>query len=67
MTVLGPIRKVVFLPELLFCEMAFQSPLVATVCPFRLKQIVSINEMINILKSLGTSHFIDRMRARFKK
>ena len=33
--------------------MAFQSPLFSnsTVCPFRLKQIVSINEMINILKS----------------
>ena len=46
-------RKVVILPELLFCEMAFQSPLFSnsTVCPFRLKQIVSIYEMINILKS----------------
>ena len=47
--------------------MAFQSPLFSNSVSFRLKQIVSINEMINILKSLGTSHFIDRMRARFKK
>ena len=35
---------------------------VLTVCPFGLKQIVSTNKMINISKSLETSHFIDRTR-----
>ena len=36
--------------------------LVLTVCPFGLKQIVSTNKMINISKSLETSHFIHRTR-----
>ena len=35
---------------------------------FRLKQIMSgTNKMIKILKSLGTSHFIDRTRTNFAK
>ena len=38
-----------------------------TVCPFRPKQNVSTNKMINISKSLATSHFIDRTRTRFTK
>ena len=41
--------------------------LVLTVCPFGLKQIVSTNKMINISKSLVTSHVIDRARTHFAK
>ena len=36
--------------------------LVLAVCPFGLKQIVSTNKMINISKSVETSHFINRTR-----
>ena len=55
-------RKVVISLDLLVCEMAFFH-----LCPFRLKQIVSTNKMINISNNLGTCHFIDRARTHFAK
>ena len=55
-------REVVISLELLFCEMAS-----FYLCPFRLKQIVSTNKMINISKSLVTSHFVSRTRTHFAK
>ena len=59
--------KYSFFQNYYFAKWRFSHLYLATVCPFRLKQIVSTNEMINILKSLGSSHFIDRMRTHFKK
>ena len=55
-------RKVVISLELLFCEMSS-----FYLSPFRLKQIVSTNKMINISNNLGTCQLIDSARTHFAK
>ena len=60
-------RKVVVLPELYYFVKWRFFTFIYKISPFRPKQNVPTNKMIDISKSLVTSHFIDRTRTRFAK